>query len=101
MDIRLHEVPHVGIALEIGFKSGSSDKLCLVHGPAYEACDVGERDAPLTESQIHHFVGRIDDAGHVASLAYGLIGEAQAAEAVGVWLLEGEVFEFEEVEAVA
>ena len=71
------------------------------HGVFNDVCYAFESYLVFDEGAVGYFVGCIDDAGHVASLAYGLIGEAQAAEAVGVWLLEGEVFEFEEIEAVA
>ena len=100
MDIRLHEAPHFGIALEIGFKSGSGDKLCLVRGPPYEACNVRECEAPLTESQIHHLIGRIDDARHVSSTFCSIVGNLKTVETLEVGTFEVKATGLEEVEPI-
>ena len=54
----------------------------------YDAVDVGESDAALTESLVGNFIGGVDDAGGIPSAAERLGGEAEAREPPVVGLLE-------------
>ena len=72
----------------------------FLHGGGDDVGNAGEGDAAFAEGEVGHFVGGVEKAGHVAALGCCLIGEAEAGEGVGVWFLEMEGAEAEEVKAL-
>ena len=76
------------------------DARALHHRRFDDVVDVEEVDGALEEGADGDLIGRVEDAGHRAAHLAGLIGEAQSLERVGVRLLEGQVLELPEVEAL-
>ena len=64
-----------------------------------DVCHLQEAAALLTESEVHHLIGGIDDTGSVATPPYRFVCHLQAAELLWVGLLEGQVLEVPPVDA--
>ena len=60
------------------------------HGFLDDVAHAEEGNPVVQEGGYHHFVGGVDDAGHVARTVQRLVGKRQVAEAGGVGLLEGQ-----------
>ena len=89
-----------GIGGKIGVERWRSAKLTLLHGGSYHLGYMRETDFSLTEGEICHLVGRIQDARHRSALLYGLIGKSQTAEFFLVGRAEVQAAEAKQVQAL-
>ena len=60
---------------------------------------VQERAPLLSEGQVHHLVGSIQNAGSIAALPDGFVGHVQATELLLVGLLEGKLLHLPPVQS--
>lgn len=59
-----------------------------------------EADAVFEERGYHHFVGGIDDAGHIAASVHGFISQGEVAEPLRIGLFERQAGALGKVETV-
>ena len=87
------------VGLHIVLVGGFSDEGGLGHGLLDDMRHLEESASSFAESEVDHFVSRIQNAWDVTTLLHRLVSQTEVRETLQVGLFEGEVMRCEEVES--